>query len=375
MGKRTFGSTRKLPSGRYQASYWHEGIRYTGPKTFDSKADANAFLSETETNLRKQLWIDPDAGEITFRQFADEWLEARLDLRATTRSLYRILLDKWLLPHLGDKSIGSMTPEVWKRWFVKVSTANPGSLQPGKAYKLAHTILNAAVADHRIVVNTCVVKGAANEESPERPTATIEQIFALADAIEPEYRALVLIGAFASLRFGEAAGLRRRSVDLMHRTLTVTDQAIELADGSTMFGPPKTPAGVRKVAIPDSVFATIEDHLDAHVGVDPDALLFTASNGTPLRRTKFRSRWLRACKKAGVTGLHFHDLRGSGATLAAQQGATIAELMNRLGHKSATAAMRYQHATAERDRALADAMGKAIENAKPQPVAKIAAIG
>ncbi len=76
-----------------------------------------------------------------------------------------------------------------------------------------------------------------------------------------------------------------------------------------------------------------------------------------------------------MTGLHFHDLRGSGATLAAQQGATIAELMNRLGHKSATAAMRYQHATPSADRGLADAVGKATENAKPQPVAKITAIG
>lgn len=375
MSKRTFGSTRKLPSGRYQARYMHEGLQYIGPKTFDTKADANAFLSETETNLRKQLWIDPEAGQITFREFADGWMEARLDLRPTTRSLYRILLDKWLLPYVGDKAIGTMTPDFWSRWHVQVATGNPGSLQPAKAYKLSHSILNSAVADRRIIINPCVVKGAATEESPERPTATIEQIFAIADAIEPEYRALVLLGSFASLRFGEAAGLRRRNVNLLHRTITVEDQAIELANGSTIFGPPKTAAGRRQVAIPDSVFASIEDHLDSYVAADPEALLFTASNATPLRRTKFRSRWLRACKKAKVTGLHFHDLRGSGATLAATQGATIAELMNRLGHKSATAAMRYQHATLERDRALADAMGKAIEAAKPAAEAKITAIG
>lgn len=375
MRKRTFGSTRKLPSGRYQASYWHQGIRYTGPVTFETLADANAYLSETETNLRKQLWIDPNVGDITFREFADGWLKARLDLRPTTRSLYRILLDKWLLPHVGNASIGTMTPDYWSRWHVKVRTASPGSLQPAKAYKLAHTILNAAVADRRITVNPCVVKGAATEDSPERPVATIEQIFAIADAIEPEFRALVLLGAFASLRFGEVAGLRRRNLDLLHRTVTVEHQAVELADGSTVFGPPKTAAGRRKVAIPDGVFAAIEDHLDTHVGAAPDSLLFTASNGAPLRRTKFRQRWLRACEKAKVTGLHFHDLRGSGATLAAHQGATIAELMNRLGHKSATAAMRYQHATAERDRALADAMQRAIEEAKPQPEAKVVAIG
>jgi integrase len=118
----------------------------------------------------------------------------------------------------------------------------------------------------------------------------------------------------------------------------------------------------------------LELHLAEHVEADPEALLFTASNGGPLRRTKFRDRWLRACVKAGVTGLHFHDLRGSGATLAATSGATIAELMHRLGHKSATAAMRYQHATVERDRALADLMGKAIADAQPEPTAEVASI-
>jgi hypothetical protein len=152
MSKRTFGSARKLPSDRYQASYWHEGERFTGPKTFDSKADANAFLSETETNLRKQNWIDPSAGEITFREFAEAWFEARLDLRPTTRGLYRILLDKWLLPVVGDLAIGAMTPETWKRWFVKAS-AGDAALQPLKAYKLAHTILKSAVDDRRITYN------------------------------------------------------------------------------------------------------------------------------------------------------------------------------------------------------------------------------
>jgi integrase len=376
MSKRTFGSTRKLPSGRYQASYWHEGERYTGPRTFDTKADANAFLSETETDLRKRLWIDPTAGSITFRTFADEWIEHRLDLRPTTRSLYRILLDKWLLPHVGGVSLGAMTPEFWRRWHVGVVSDHPGSLQPAKAYKLAHTILNAAVADRRIVINPCVVKGAATESSPERPTASIEEIFALAGSIESEFRALVLLGAFVSLRFGEAAGLRRRNIDPLHATVSVEDQAVELANGSTVFGPPKTDAGRRTVAIPEAIMADLEAHLADHVGPDADALLFTSSTGGPLRRSKFRSRWLRACAKVGVTGLHFHDLRGSGATLAATQGATLAELMNRLGHRSATAAMRYQHATAERDRALADEMSKAIDKAKtstpPPAVASIA---
>jgi integrase len=219
-----------------------------------------------------------------------------------------------------------------------------------------------------------MVQGAAKEESPDRPTATVEQVFAIAEAIDPQYKALVLVGAFGSLRFGEAAGLRRRSIDILHRTITIDEQAIELSDGSTVFGPPKTAAGRRAVAVPEVVVKALDHHLLTHVPAEPDGLLFTAPRGGPLRRTKFRPRWIKACSQVGVTGLHFHDLRHTGSTLAATSGATIAELMSRLGHKSATAAMRYQHATAARDQSLAAAMGRAIEEATPPPSTAAASV-
>jgi integrase len=364
MSKRTFGSVRKLPSGRYQARYMNEGQDYSAPQTFDSKADADAFLSEKQTEIRKQEWIDPSDGETTFREFADDWLEARLDLRPNTRSLYRILLDKWLLPHVGDTPIGTMTRESWKRWYLKVSASKPGSLQPGKAYKLAHAILASAVDDRRITYNPCVVKGAGTEASPERPIATITEAEALADAIEPQYRAIVLLAFYGSLRFGELAGLQRRNVDLMHGTVRVEEQAIELENGTTTYGPPKTEAGKRTMTLPADALDVLRDHLDAHTAAGPDALVFTAPRGGPLRRTKFRTIWLRACKKAGITGLHFHDLRGSGLTLAAQQGATTAELMFRAGHKSFASALRYQHASADRDRMIAERMTEAARTAR-----------
>jgi hypothetical protein len=140
MGRRTFGSVRKLPSGRYQAAYWNEGQRYAGPTTFSTKADANAYLASVETDVRKRLWISPDASAVTFRTYSDQWMADRTDLRPTTRSLYRILLDKWLLPYVGDVSLGAMTPELWIRWHAKAAAEHPKSLQPGKAYKLAHAV-------------------------------------------------------------------------------------------------------------------------------------------------------------------------------------------------------------------------------------------
>jgi integrase len=62
-----------------------------------------------------------------------------------------------------------------------------------------------------------------------------------------------------------------------------------------------------------------------------------------------------------LVGLHFHDLRGCAATLAAISGATTAELMRRLGHATPTQALRYQRATADRDAAVARALSVFVE--------------
>jgi integrase len=178
---------------------------------------------------------------------------------------------------------------------------------------------------------------------------------------------MVLLGAYCSLRLGELAGLRRNRVDLLHRTITVEEQAIELAGGRVVFGPPKTAAGRRVVAVPAELVEIIEEHLAAHVGIESDALVFTSPEGYPLRRTKFRFPWATACAKAGITGLHFHDLRGSGATWAATAGATVRELMARLGHTTPAVALRYQHATLDRDHAIAEKLSALMRAADALP--------
>jgi integrase len=210
--------------------------------------------------------------------------------------------------------------------------------------------------DHLIRANPCGIKGAGQDHSSERPIATPGQIAALGEAIEPQYRAMVLLGAYCSLRFGELTGLRRKDIDFLHRTVKVERQAIELAGGQIEFTKPKAES-MRTVAIPSPLISALEAHLAAYVDSDPSALVFTSPAGHPIRRTKLQHAWRRACGSAGIEPIHFHDLRGSGATGAAQAGATIAELMQRLGHRTPTVAMRYQHATLERDQVIAERLG------------------
>ena len=135
---------------------------------------------------------------------------------------------------------------------------------------------------------------------------------------------------------------------------------------------PKTDAGCRFVELPDDTKDELSHHLDAYVAPEPDAYVFTRPSGRPLRRSDLSNAWLAACAAVGVEGVHPHDLRHfAGTTTARMPGITTKELMSRMGHKSPRAALIYQHATQERDRAVADYLGEVIAQAKRAPKSKV----
>ena len=145
------------------------------------------------------------------------------------------------------------------------------------------------------------------------------------------YRVLVLLAAFGSLRWGELAALRRYDVDADQGTVRVERSLMELR-GGYLFGPPKSAAGKRVVVIPAVIGPALAHHLATFTASQPDALVFTTPVGTPLRDGNFRRRvWLPALSKAGLSGAHFHDLRQTGNTLTATAGASLRELMDRMG--------------------------------------------
>jgi integrase len=182
---------------------------------------------------------------------------------------------------------------------------------------------------------------------------TVEQIMALAEAVPDEYRALVLVSGLGGLRWGECVGLRRSRVDLLHRSVRIAEQVVEV-DGRLEVGPPKTQAGVRTVHLPAAAVHALEKQLASFAEPDYDGLVFPAPEGGYLRRSNFGRRvWRPAIRAAGLDGVRFHDLRHAASTLAAVSGATTKELMARLGHSSPAAALRYQHAISGRDAAIA----------------------
>ncbi len=354
--KSNFGSVRKLPSGRWQARYEHEGLTHTAPHTFPTKADASAWLAEVQTDQRRGVWIDPKAGQVLLRHYVESWLAARPDIRASTRAKYRYLLDQHIVPALGGMAMAALQPADVRGWWAKLSAEVPSTA--AGAYRLLATICNTAVADQVILRSPCRVKGAGSEKSPERPTATIADVAAAVEAVPERFRVALMLAAWCQLRRGEILGLQRRDVDELNGRLKIDRTFTVHQDGKHAISPPKTDASRRTVAIPGNVAALITEHLAKHVGPEPDAWLFAGESGQPITPRTLDRAWDKARRAAGRADLHLHDLRHSGLTWSAAAGATTAELMHRAGHASPVAALRYQHATADRDRALADALAE-----------------
>jgi integrase len=127
-------------------------------------------------------------------------------------------------------------------------------------------------------------------------------------------------------------GLARRHVDPLHKTVRVERQLVQLTGGKLSFGPPKSDAGRRTIAIPDELAAELEQHLARYAAPGPDGLVFVGAKGASLTRGNWHVKWQEACREAGVERLSFHDLRHTALTLAAASGATTRDLMARAGH-------------------------------------------
>jgi len=364
--RRRFGRVRELPSGRFQARYpGPDGLLRAAPQVFLSRTEAEQWLSVVESDLLRGTWIDPAAGRVPLGDYGEQWINERPGLAPKTRALYGGLLRLHIQPKLGDVSLADLTPGGVRTWRKELLDGGTGAVTVAKAYRLLKAVLNTAVDDELIRRNPCRIKGAGTERSPERPTVTIEQVYAIAGGVRPWFKALVLLAAFTGLRWGELIALRRRHLDLDVDGVVKVRGSVAEVDGKFIEGPPKSEAGRRDVAIPAVIVPELQAHLDEHAQAGADGRVFVGPTGAIPRRTNFQATWRKAVEAAGVPGLHFHDLRHTGNMLAAES-ASLRELMARMGHSSTRAALIYQHASRDRERAIAAAVSARVEAARPK---------
>lgn len=342
-------------------------MRHVAPWTFESRLDAEAWLTDERRLIVADNWTPPkgrrarSAGP-TLAEFAPGAIERRRvkgePLRERTKALYLSLLDRVILPDLGERPLRQITPEAVAAWFDSLDRDKP--TQRAHAYSLLRTVMGQAVDERILAMNPCQVRGAGRANRKRRiEIATPAQVVEIAANMPPRLSLLVLLACWCSLRYGELAELRRGDVDLERGALNVA-RAVVRVDGRDLVGKPKSDAGVRQVSIPPHLLPLVAEHLAAHVGRGKDALLFPRHPGEDrhLMHTELTKIYVKARAAAGRPDLRLHDLRHTGATLAAQSGATLAELMARVGHSTSGAALRYQHAAQGRDAQIAAAMSR-----------------
>ena len=340
-GKTTYRARYRDPAGHEHA------------KVFARKADAQRFLTEMENSKLKGTWTDPALGRVLFGDWLGEWWMTTTNLRPSTRARDEMLLRRYALPRFGDVALVAISQRDVRAWVAELSAGPLAPATVQKAYQLLGKVMGAAVDAGMLAQSPCRRVPLPKVEREEMRFLTPAEIARLADLIAPRYRALVLVAAYGGLRVGELAGLRRGRVDLLRGTVEVAEIVTEVG-GVLRFGSPKTRAGRRTVVLPRAVVDELAAHLPG--SGDPEAFMFTAPQGGPLRVIAFRARvWRPATRKADLDGLRIHDLRHTAVALWIAAGAGPKEVATRAGHTSVSFTLdRYGHLYPEADTALRD---------------------
>jgi integrase len=336
--------------------------RHRGPdgreraRHFDRKVDAQRWLDEQTAAIITGQYVDPKAGRVTFRDYAEQWRASQVH-RPTTQAYLETNLRRHVYPVLGDKPLSAVLPSDVQAW-VKGMTATLAPSTVGTVHGVVAGIFRAAVRDRRITANPCEGTRLPKVAKARVEPLPVETVRALAAAMPGRYRALVTLAAGTGMRQGECLGLTVDRVDFLRRLLIVDRQLVTVPGRDPYLGPPKTAASVRTIPLPQAVL----DALALHLGTFPaDDLVFTSSAGTPVRRTRLGEVWRDAVKAAGAPhGTGFHGLRHFYASLLIRHGESVKTVQARLGHASAAETLdTYSHLwpdSNDRTRAAVDAV-------------------
>jgi integrase len=353
---------------------WTDPAGVERSRTFDTRKAAQAHLERTAHDMRTGAYVDPTDGGRLFREWWAEWLEARRGLRPATRARDAAYGRSLILPAFGDLPLAAIDHLTAQRFVTGMTGDGAAPATVVKAAQLAGGAMRAAVRSRLIANDPFAGVILPKIQRREMRFLTPADVATLADTIHPAYRAFVLLAAYGGLRFGELAGLRASRVDLLHATVTVDQNCVEVR-GVHTYGAPKTAAGRRKVQIPAVVVAALTGHLAAS-GATGDALVFTAANGGALRASLFRRRvWQPAVEAAGLAPLRIHDLRHTAVALWIAAGATPLAIAQRAGHASAVVVLdRYGHLLPSLEDGVTDRLEAMALEAVPAPTAKVAVL-
>lgn len=340
-------------------------------KTFDRKVDAEHWLTTIEATKLRGEWIDPERGRVCFSEVAQAWLASNPNKRPTTYARDAAVIRTHLDPVIGSVPIGKLRPSHVRTVVDRMTAKGLAPRTIRTNYGILRAIASWAVNDDLIGRSPCRGIRLPEPRPVDRPIATAADVRKLADAIDADYRATVFLGSIG-LRLAEVLGLRVGAIDFLRRTLSVRSTINEV-DGKIVEGRGKTVASERTISAPQSVLDELAAHLARTGRQDPDALVFQAPEGGPVRATNFRLRiYGPATRRAGLDGLSFHRLRHSAGHIMRELGVPLEVIQKRLGHRSIrTTADVYGSLPEAVDREVADRLDDVLSERAAIPTTRV----
>jgi len=300
-------------------------------------------------------------GRTPLKAYSPVWLKSRLH-KPGTADTYELHLRNHILPALGSLALAAIRPTVVQQWVKDLQVVKglaPRSIET--VYVIFASIMRGAVRDGYIRKTPCVDIRLPEVSSTLVRLLTPEQVVALADAMPARYAVLVLLGAAAGLRQGEAFGLALDRIEAETGMITI-DQQVIIVDRRPILAPPKTSASLRDVPMPAFLLAAVTAH-SAQLGLSGDDILCRTSRHGLLRRDRYnRNIWKPALAAAGLSDdTTYHDLRHTFASTALAEGVPISEVSRWLGHRSITTTVDlYGHLVPEASGRARDALERAF---------------
>lgn len=407
--RETWGTRRKLPSGRWQARYpGPDGETYTARTdddrslTFLTKTDARTWLAAVQTKLARGTWEAPaavaawrkaDAEAATawtmgFEEYAEHWIDV---IRTQPNRSGKRRAVATVQQHAG-KVRGYLVPEIGDMPLREIDAARinvmtdrldqiPSPLNPKLKFNgISRPTLMVLMMILRQAPREDIIDKSPAISIPKQPSIrhdsdhdpgedvlSPKQVEQLYEATQDQYAIMILLAAWFQLRRGVCLGLQRCDIewhDDGSATLHIRRQLNVYTGDYTDL---KTEAGRRSLSVPRLMHHRLSQHLEEYVAPEAKApIVPTSGRGNmTLSNTHWGYQWseIRDAVQGFPHRFRFHDLRHTGLTIFAQEGATLAELMRRGGHADMHIVMRYQYATLSRDRELADRMSDRISGA------------
>jgi integrase len=344
-------SIAKRPDGHWRARYRDEAGREHA-RHFSRKVDAQRWLDEVASSVVTGTYVDPRAGRMTFKEYAEHWRSIQVH-RPTTAEVVERVLRRRVYPVIGDRPLGSIRPSeiqaLVKSWDVAPATAEV-------TYSYVATIFKAAVLDQRVAKSPCQSIKLPEVVKDRVVPMTTDEVQVIVEAMPERYWAMVILAAGTGMRQGEVFGLTLEQIRFLEREVVVDRQLVAVSGRAPIFGPPKTSSSRRTIPLPNVVVEALARHVHLFPPAEGEPI-FTGSEGQSLRRSAFGEVWRKGTRAAGVRRVTFHALRHYYASLLIRHGESVKVVQSRLGHKSADETLNtYAHLWPDADDRTRDAV-------------------